>query len=832
MASYWSVASFTPQTRPSPTEKVTKETQKSTSTADGNIPNASIGNPVAAVLGRKRVPDSNTLWTGNLRPLTETVTETETVSDTNDGTTTVTETTTTTTAVVGYLIDIHMGICLGPDVKLIGIYVDKLRVWSGEVGPGRTEFDIGENETFLSGVSCVFSGGAIDQEPEPLVQVPDYPGYVGVATCLMLNVRADLPMGQLSFEVVREPNPLSLSSGVNRVGDDINLASALVEIITNPWGYAGLDISDVDTTKFVEVAGQLADEGNYCSVKISAETSVAAVVKSIQDQGSLVVFQHPETMKISCQLVRMDDIDYVAKDSRFYMHNIKELRSYNKTGWQDAIDQARGFYTERDADYNDLPVFAQSGVVANMSGRGKKTASFQYPFVANKELAAALTARDLAIYSAPLVNFDLLTNRDGAGKLPGDTAVVSWDPYRILNMPVVISKVRKHPIDQNTVSLSVKQLKMPDAGIIYEPSDPPVDPGFDVDPVAPVSAKIISAPYSWVRKAWGTYYEDKFPTTPMVAAYIMPRAANDLQASFKTDYTNINWLESVATAANVAPYPTFAKLVGAIDQMDGFDDGIMDSITIDTVVRPSNLIDGGIEAVKKGLVSIVVGNEIMSFEGVTDNGDGTWTLHEVHRALVDTVFEAHADDAEVYIINNNFNALTPPGEFPFGTRFIGGSGPNFRIYSNALTKDGSQPAHALDVNDAFDSPAQRILRPPRPHDTKVEGSRGVTPVELLSGVNFEVTWKTRTRKNLDVATMADPAETPEPGQVHRIFLRYPGGVTIELGSGPYAGNSATVSLPGGYNGPATIYVQAEMVIGGVTYTSLYQDRVPIISSEP
>lgn len=816
--------------RPKPTSGRTSDFGSSSSEGSGNIPQAVLGVAVPAILGRKRVPNHNLLWTGNLRPVTETAATVKTWTEEVDHgggyreTITHTETTYTTTT-VGYLCDIHLGVCLGPDVHLIGIYINGEAVWTGDVGPARTEITIpSAGETFLSGSKLYFSGGAFDQAPEPLIDVADYPGHVGIATILMKDVRADREMGQLSLEVTRHPNPLGLATGVNKIGSDLNIISALVEVITNEWGYGGTDISNIDTATFTDMAEDTADEENVVSIKIDNEVGINEVIGAIQDQALMVVFENPETGKITGKLVR--EFSY-ATASRFHTGNILEMRNFNKSGWHETIEQARALYTERDADYNDVPVFMQNAANISQSGRGKRTVTFYYSFVPLKVLAVTLLARDMATLAAPQYGFNLLVNRDGAGLLPGDYITVTWPDNELLNLPMRVISVRKQDINYNNVVLTLRQARFPDTRALFGPGGGAYDPGFDVGPQTPLDLAVITAPYYMARARNGISSTE---VNPLNFPLFLPKPANSFQGSFTGYANNLPGSLNPVVVLDGAGYPTFGELTAAIGQYDGFDTGELASITIDGVINPGVLSDIGEDGVRAGRLFLIVGNEIMSFESAVDDGGGQWTLSNVHRALLDTVFSAHSDNADVYIMSNNFTNVSRNGfTHPVGYT------PEWSIVSNGITLPGKL-ADAL-VDDVWNQAGQRTLSPPRPHNTKVNAvARSSTPVPITEGDSVTVTWATRSRLSTDVKLMLDAAEAAENNggnvQKHRVYHRSSGGTYTDLGGMAYTGNTATFTMPNVADGVGSIVVIAEIILGGVGYTSIYEDRVPVDISPP
>lgn len=814
---------YFPMVRSSKT--VTRGTETSGRDFDPTIPQAQIGIPVPAILGRKRVTDANTIWTGNMRPIVQRTVTRQKSSDEVRGSTwgsawekTETIVTVETYAVTGYLFDIHMGICLGPGVQLKSIYVDNLRVWNGTLGPHRQLITLGESDSFLNKATVIFQGGNYDQVVEPLISVADYPAYVGIATVFLRNVRADLPMGNVSFEVERYPNPLGISSGNNKIGLDLNLMSALTEVITNPWGYAGLDIALIDTVKFTSMANTFAADGNVVSMKIGADASVASIIKSLCQQGSMVLFEEPTTSKVTGRIIDYDVYDYV-NTRKFNMQNIMELRNYAKEGWQQTIEQAKATYIERNTDYNEASVFLQNTANISNSGRGKRTAAAFYPYVPLKGLARTLLFRDMRLIAAPTYGYEILTNRDGAVCRPGDPVLVSWPDYDLLNTYMTVDKVRIQPNDQNNVVLTLTQRTYPYTTGIFGEGGSTFDPGFDLDPVTPTSAVFRTAPYYLARLKHGITSSQ---VTPLVYPMVLPKPANDMQFSFTAYLTNEPNSPDDSIVLDPGLYATHALLNGTIGQYDNFTDAIIPSVVIDNVVNGINLVNVGSTGVTQGKLLLFMNNEIMSFESCTDNGDGTWTLTNVHRSLLDTVVQAHADNSALQIVTNNPNTVGSGFNYPLGFS------PAWNIVPNSLTKNGFKDSGL--IVSGWAPTYNRILCPPRPHNTKVDAAaRSSTPVAIVKGASCTVTWNIRSRPSLNVAKMLDASEVIEENQTHRVYLVDSAATAHDCGTN--VGASRTFTVPGGAaNGVGYIYVRTEIILAGITYVSQAQDRIPVTVS--
>lgn len=809
--------------RPRPSTTTRTEDFITTGQGAGSIPATSLGTPVPAVLGRKRVPNPNTIWAGNLRPITkttyETVVEIEEI-DTGEYIERITvEKTTVTTTIEGYLCDIHMAVCLGPDVVLHAIYVDNQLVWSGTAGPLRTAFSLPEGETMLTGVSAVFSGGAFDQVPEPDISQPDYPGYVGIATVLLKDVRVDRPMGNISFEVSRVPNPLAVSDAVNRSDRDLNVISAIVEVITNEWGYGGLDIADVNTTALTTLAATLAGELNFCALKLDNVTGTASVLVSLLEQAGGILFQNPETGKLDIAIERPNEIDY-ASALALGPRNIVELRNFEKSTWGDSADTLRGLFTERDADYNEIPIYMPNVAKLSQSGRKRTTASIYYPFVTNRELLVELLARDMAVMAGPVFSFQVTTNRDGASRLPGSIVTVTKSEYGLVNTPCIVTRVRKHDRTNNTVTLSVRQAKLPDTSN-YGVGGDPFDPGFDLSPKTPLSARIMTAPYAIARARVGI---NGFVLSPLNYPLLLVEPANNMQSDFDAYITNPPNAPTDVLVGEAMLYPTIGELSDGISKWDGTATGEIASVDLVNVVNAINLSSQGEAGVREGRYYVLIDDEVLSYETAVSGGGTSWTISNVHRGLLDTVAQDHAAGAKVYIIGGGTSAVLRAG-FPDPIGWV----PNFLLVPHTLTKVGTKSL-GLSEN-TWPNTGIRTLSPPRPHNTKIDGqARSSTEVALAVGASCTVSWFTRSRVSLDVALQLDAAESPEQkgtdAQIHRVILVDSLGVEHDCGTS--TGNSHTFTVPDAADGVGTLYVQAEMVLGGITYVSLFKDRLAVL----
>jgi hypothetical protein len=141
---------------------------------------------------------------------------------------------------------------------------------------------------------------------------------------------------------------------------------------------------------------------------------------------------------------------------------------------------------------------------------------------------------------------------------------------------------------------------------------------------------------------------------------------------------------------------------------------------------------------------------------VTDNGDGTFTLANVRRSLLDTVPTAHTIGDDVWFIVGD-NVVDDVFDWEAAIRVK----VTPKTFSDALAVSAA-PYDALTLQ-------KRALRPLRPAYVRFDGGTAFAPPALGTGAHT-VTWANRSRLSATVRSIVDTANEFEPGQ--QTVLRY------------------------------------------------------------
>lgn len=788
-----------------------------------SLPQSTPGGMVAYVIGRERIFQPNTLWYGNLEVHYEVDSEikTDDVPETigiggggggggpgNVSTGKVTSPKVNETKTVsGYDLDVHLSVCLGPDVHLLSVYEDNERVWDGHTSGARTPIDTISGKLIEK---LVFYDGRNNQVLGAEIAGINPPNYVGIAMVICLAINNTDTFPQLSFEVARYPDHLNLGPGVNHNDDyDVNPMTAAYDIITNPWGGGAVSTGRIDEVSFTAAAVRLAEEGIFISIiNQNPGTTPRQILDMIEDQIFGYIFEDPEDGLIKCRLIRWDLYDF-DNAIRINESNISELRDLSKGSWVGAATKSVASFTSRENNYSEDIVMAQSPMVAGDT-KSVEPARYSYPMAMTSEVAAKCLARDMIIFNQPTWSCEVQSNRVLANALPGDLVLLSWEEYQLEDIPFYVNKRSDVAGDVAIVTTLSELINFRDTVLFAFPETSLFDPP-NTEPTSPISAQVISAPY-WIQTR---IYDDELynKKIDICTPIYLVEPFNSIQTAF--DVRMLNFPDQASPPVGEQPvvnraalYSSVGQLADPITSLDGFANGIMASLTISGVLRETYMKTVGHGGVRRGEIFMFVDDEIMAFEMCDNLGAGVWELTNIHRGLLDTAPADHAAGTKIYITNGNWEDRIGMS-FDIVPEYI----PLFKFCS--IVPDDKQKDEGLTYSDW--EPDDRINRPLRPMAIEINGNRSATPFNCTASDNLVITWKTRSRNKIrKVPIFSDDTHEPEyynngSTQKHRVWITDSGGTDYNLGTttdSPVDPDTLNVTVPATALGPGTLWVEA------------------------
>ncbi len=766
------------------------ENAKAAELGDFGLPDTEEGTPVPLFWGRVRMRGPKVLWYGDLeaRPITQKV-KTGLFSSKR--------------VTVGheYFVGIHFGFGLlsssSAGVRFLKIWSDEDVIWQGDVTPVSTGTAVQINEPELYGgresgggfISTVrLHSGNTGQTVNSYLAgvVPDsslLPAYRGLAHAVFekANVGEQPSVRALSFEVEHIPTALGLGA-VNSEGD-VNPAEVLWDILTSDWGRLDIDPSLIDIASFTAAGNTLATEENGISIQVANPNDARDVIQEVLTQIDGLLYEEPGTRRIFLRLIR-DDYS-IPSLPVFNESNVIEVVKYSVSTWAETTNQVRIVFDSRAEDYNDKTAFAQD--MANINAQEEvRSAEFNYPGVKTATLANQLVARELNLLSIPLTTMRLNTNRDGANLRPGDVLVFNWPDFGVDGLVMRVQRFDLGQLENGRIAVDLIQDRFAVSHTVY--SDPPttqfVPPVTDATPVqrqdllemprwvglqAVAAEEVNSADNSRLM------YLAAPPAPPAGGVPMVDYDAqvSDDNVSFSTDLEDVAFADSALVAqaypADTDAYDTTQGLVlKAVS-----DTSLLTNIVLqdDIAVRGQNLL--------------LVGQEIIAYESFVDNGDGTFTLQNVWRRLLDTVPASHAVDEVVWFLTDlGLESLS-------ATVFEQGDTVDVRYITDTVFKK-LNPSLATLIDDFPVTGRPTLPYPPADLNVNLEPA----PPEVYS-LDVDLAWLRRDRLNQEILRQDAADEVPGDDASDTFPTRHVASVRIDAGAVEETllpGTSGTVTL--------------------------------------
>jgi len=733
------------------------ENARASSLDDLRFPRASEGAVIPLVLGRGLIRGPNTLWVGDFAAVPIKKKQKTGLFSSK-------------TVVIGYtyFIGLDMGLCLGP-VTLHSIRADKDTLWTGTATTDGALVSI--NLPNLYGgrekgggivATCRFYTGSLTQGVnaylEGQIGAGDVPAYRGTARLVIEkgNIGEANNLRPWWFEVSQYTNTLGLPGGRERIGDDVNPMEALYVAFTLEFG--GLDVPAdlLDVPSMIAAGEVLFNEGNGISLIISTPNSGKDIANEVLRQVDGIMYQDPLTGKMVMKLIRpyyvVDDLPVLDES------NILVVRQFTSKSWEDTINQVRATYTNRDKGYEQGVSMVQD--MANINAQGRiRSMTQSYPGVSSGALATALATRDMAQASVPLMGVSLETNRRAAQLRPGDPFVWAWDAFGIERVVMRVKSFDLGALNNNRISLECTQDEFAvNQTVFAAPSGDGSSVALPDDPATAATTRLLhEAPY-FIAAAAGLAVPSGFGL--VLVGAVPPAASVDFDA-----WTSLDTVTYTVATEGLTYTPT----------------GLLKT----TIAANSNLTAGGIASlvvqittdeltsvsdISSGAGMFLVNGELFAHLGVTDNGDGTYTLADVRRALLDTPAQAHSIDDRIWFLSGD-NVVEDP------------------VPSGAAIRVKLTPRTFRDVLDVaiapFDSLAltSRAQQPLVPGLVRFDAGAAFAPPPAPDGPKV-ITWANRSRLAGVVLSIVDATSVNEAGQETIIRHRVNGGSWVETVAAP------------------------------------------------
>jgi hypothetical protein len=712
---------------------------------DVSFPRATEDAPIPLILGKVRMVAPNVTWYGNFRtvPIREKI-KTGLFSST------------TVTVAHRYFLTMDLALAMGPGVVMREVYVDDKIAWTGTTS--------GAGVTAVSGIGISFGGykeggamsmggnfysGSFDiaeQPVDPIIEgqvgVGNVPAMLGTA-----HISLDGELGEsaqlrkMAFVLECYTNGLGLVNN-GRIGDDMNPAEALYQIMTDNWRGLGIAPSLIDIASLQAIGQVLYDEGNGVSVQVTAEATGKKVVEEILRQIDGVAYQDPATGRIIFKLIR-DDYDVDLLDI-YDETDIIKIENFSRSGWDEVMAQVKISFPQRDKD-SDAVAISQDMATAGMVGRLRST-TIAMPFCYDKNLANKLASRERAQLSVPLFRMTLQMNRNANTLRPGDVFKVSWADYGISELVMRVQEFDFGSLLDGKLVIRCLQDNFALDTVVFLP---PPDSGWVapiVDPQPIAVSDIIEMPRFFMNRLQFPIPDGNAGVIPMAIPPSTASSGFDLLAGDVSGDLDVREPQQVS-------YPASGTLLSGYDRLSGFSNGYdtVDGFTLINTYNAENFVAAGSEAeAKQGEVGLLYGNgEFMAFRGFIDNGNGSYTFSNIYRGLLGTSPKTHP-------IGTRFYQLTPD---LYGLGTLDDLAEDDTLYYKLLDRVGPEAIDEAAIVEASQLMARWARRPQRVRNLQLDGNRTNIIINNSTGA-VDLTFARSNREASEIAIETDPDQVP------------------------------------------------------------------------
>jgi hypothetical protein len=664
-----------------------------------------------------------------------------------------------------YFLGIDFMLCRGdmstgtPDlsngIRKIWVQDELLRSGGSWVNDGTISFDQpqffgGKDEGGIVGTMRVYPGSTGQVKSSYMANLGEIvptklPAYRGTAHVVLegMEVGNSANIPPWAFEVRRIPNGLNLTLTNALVsGHGANPANVIYEILTNAeWG---LGITNIDVADFQASAAVLASEGNSYGRILDRGILAKEILSEIQQQIDGFIVQDPVSKQWKLKLVR--ESDYPSPLSLVPVFNEANTRDveFTRGSWADTTNQVKVQFTDRNKEYKTTFAVAQDMANKIIQNGDNVTTTLNMPGIQDRTVANRFAWQELRTLSYPLAKGKIRANREHISLLPGDLARLIWPPYDI-DIYIRITRIQLGSDSANEIiydySEDIFRQELPS---FSDPTDT-LWVATDQGAVNPSAARVFPLPLG--------FSED--PTKQQYG--LLVSRGNGLQATYDIFYREYTSdpaevrTDFIALAEDVSPYTPTALLSGPIEVNESSPNSFINqSITIDTgsdideldIAASVNDLDSDFTVVTPPNL-ILVDDEIMFYESITDLGGGAYTLNNVHRGMLDTAVAPHDDNSIVWFFVEGMAEIDVAW---------GASTTHFAIWIMSNAGGGQQGAPDSSPTGSPEKGfwlSQEIVKrfegPSAPMNVSIDGVR-LGDVDTL-GDTFNINWRNRLNSN-------------------------------------------------------------------------------------
>jgi len=615
-----------------------KSTVRPASLGDFQFPTAQEGRPVPVCWGRNEVRGANLVWYGDysVNAIKEKV---------KSGIFSSTKVT------VGYKYSVGMQfvLCIGQATALKKIKFGEKTVWEGSAmnsvvyANAPAAFGGEDSEGGVQGYFAIQDGNAgqaIDPYLESQFGVGNSPAYRGATQVVFYGPSgATLGGGAATGYVgttpyIKAPSfqierfPANLGGGYENVNGDANPIECLFEILNSRIFGCGIPLLRIDSAAFQAAAATCHAEGNGFSMLWDRKSKGSDIAKTILDQVDGVLYTDPATGKLTIRLARADYV--LGNLPIFDPSNVLELENFSRGGFSGATSEVSVAYEDAANDYKTRSITAHNAAVWEVE-ESVQPYAVDFPGVRTAQLAADLATRELRALSYTPAKLTIITDRDAHNAYPGMPFRFQWpDEIGVEDVVMRVTNVGLGDALDGRIKIDAIQDIFAVASATFTL---PAPSGW-VPPIntpAPIADQLALESFYWANLT----SEQADPEAPKAMYIAMKPTPDTLRYTLQSKTTTET---DYITGQQVVDFGANGKLTADLlhDAADG-----TGSIIVQAIAGMELLTNATWSEINQGKNLFMLDDEIIGFETITNNLDGTYTLGKLWRGLLDTTPQDH-----------------------------------------------------------------------------------------------------------------------------------------------------------------------------------------------
>jgi hypothetical protein len=536
----------------------------------------------------------------------------------------------------------------------------------------------------------------------------------------------------ISAEVQSLPNVLG--AGTSPDGNDLSPMEILYNLLISPTGRVGIANSRIDSVSWGDAVSTLISEDIWLSCFVPTSDSFETVANKILEIIDGILYENFRTGKIEIKLIRND---YVPSSLPIIDDDqIVSLSDISIETWNNMKGRIQAQFKDRSDSYFEKTVVFQNDAIISMQNK-IETYSTTFDLVYDKTIAAKLAARQIVNYQKPRFKGRLVVNRKSHSLLPGSVFKLTYAKYSISELICRVSKIDYGDDSSPNIYLEFAEdtfsdssgFSLPNSGFIEE----------DFTPIDISNYDIFESP-RWLLALRNNMTGSSYAVEGSYLVY-NALAINATQSTFDTYYEAdsifLEDLENVVFASHARVHtavPITGNYYGSSIILKD-----VSNITSFNTATPSEIREFGTNLIK-------INNEIFSYESFTDNLNGTYTLNNVWRALMDTAKEAHIVDSRVWFLDDLSNRFAE-------NLSVGSSSMDVKLRPNTATQSLDLTSCTIRTID-LDARASRAYCP-----TSLTVDGVSHPLSVTAG-SIPLTWERREKSKTLLHRAGDGDETP------------------------------------------------------------------------